>query len=115
MSTFAFLTFALALGVSDARTDAPLVPGAIELEELGRYDSPRSYDDTVEYYERYFRGDRLRRFRHIVNLPAVRAKHIENKKKKSGWSGINIYEHRGKVRIFILPNEAFLSQRVLKK
>ena len=115
MTSAALFTIALALGATDARTDAPIVPGAVELDEPGRYDSPRSYDDTIEYYERYFRGDRQRRWRHIVNLPTVRAQHIENKKKKSGWAGINIYEHRGKVRIFVLPNLEFLSEKSHKK
>jgi hypothetical protein len=110
MISVAILSLALTMGAADARTDAPLVPGAIELDDLGRYDSPRSFDDTVEYYERYFRGDRQRRWRHIVNLPTVRAQHVENKKKESGWSGINIYEHRGKVRIYVIPNLEYLSK-----
>lgn len=110
MISVALFTISLALGASDARTDAPLVPGAVELEDLGRYESPRSYDDTIEYYERYFRGDHHRRWRHIVNLPTVRAQHIENKKQQSGWSGINVYEHRGKVRIFVIPNLEYLAR-----
>lgn len=110
MISVAVLTLALTFGAADARTDAPLVPGAIELEDIGRYESPRSFDDTVKYYERYFRGDRQRRWRHIVNLPTVRAQHVENKKQESGWLGINIYEHRGKVRIYVIPNLEYIAK-----
>ena len=97
------LMLRLSLGNVDPGTDAPLVPGAVSLDETGRYDSSRSYDDTINYYRRYFRSRGGAKWRNIVNLPTIKAKHIQNTRKKSGWEGINIYEHRGRVRIFVIP------------
>ena len=87
----------------DPATSAPLVPGATPLEEPGRYESSRNFDDTVQYYYRKFRGTGLARWKNIVNLPTVRAKHLQSKQPSSKWSGINIYESEGKVRIYVVP------------
>ena len=103
MSYALAVMLSLSLGTVDPGTDAPLVPGSIALDETGRYDSPRSYDDTVDYYRRYFRSRGSARWRNIVNLPSIKAKHIQNTAKKALWDGINIYEHRGRVRIFVIP------------
>ena len=97
------LMLSLSLGNVDPGTDAPLVPGSIALDETGRYDSPRSYDDTVDYYRRYFRSRGGAQWRNIVNLPSIKAKHIKSTTKKDQWEGINVYEHRGRVRIFVIP------------
>ena len=61
----------------DPLTSAPLVPGAVPLDEQGRYESSRNFDDTVQYYYRKFRGTGLARWKNIVNLPTVRAKHLQ--------------------------------------
>ena len=90
----------------DPLTSAPLVPGAVPLEEQGRYESSRNFDDTVQYYYRKFRGTGLARWKNIVNLPTVRAKHLQSKQDKSKWLGINIYESEGKVRIYVIPRES---------
>jgi len=86
----------------DPLTNAPLVPGAVPLEESGRYESSRNFDDTVQYYYRKFRGTGLARWKNIVNLPTVRAKHLQSKQSSSKWAGINIYESEGKVRIYVI-------------
>ena len=103
MTHVLLLMLSLTIGNVDPGTDAPLVPGAIALDETGRYDSPRSYDDTVDYYRRYFRSRGGSKWRNIVNLPSVKAKHIQSTLKKTAWEGLNIYEHRGRVRIFVIP------------
>jgi hypothetical protein len=83
--------------------DAPIVPGAQALPEAGRYESRQSYEDTLDYYRRYFRSRGGVRWQSIVNRPEVRAKHLQNLSTGSTWSGINIYEHQGKVYVFVLP------------
>ena len=94
----------------DPRTSAPLVPGATPLEEPGRYESSRNFDDTVQYYYRKFRGTGLARWKNIVNLPTVRAKHLQSKQTSSKWLGINIYESEGKVRIYVLPRPELIDE-----
>ena len=74
-------------------TSAPLVPGAVPLEEQGRYESSRNFDDTVQYYYRKFRGTGLARWKNIVNLPTVRAKHLQSKHTR----GLDAGGHRGAV------------------
>jgi len=85
--------------------EAPLVPHAIPLEESGRYQSPRSYDETIEYYQRYFKKIGGVRFRDIVNLPGIKAKHLKCLSNQTNWEGINIYETKGEVRFFVLSRK----------
>ena len=77
----------------------------IVVEEPGRYRSGRLYDETLLYYERVFRRVAGERWHNIVNLPGIKAKNIESRRKKTNWEYINIYETRGQVRIFVIPRE----------
>ena len=90
---------------ADLPVEAPLVPGAVPLEEPGRYRSTRGYEDTLEFYKRLFRRTGGVRWHNIVNLPGIKAKNIESLRRKTRWEGINVYEHRGEVRIFVIPRE----------
>ena len=74
--------------------DAPIVPGSVPLEEPGRYRSGRSYQETLDYYERVFRRVWGERWHNIVNLPGIKAKNIESRRDKTNWKYINIYEAR---------------------
>ena len=84
-----------------AYLDAPLVPGSKGVGETGRYASPRTFDATVEYYKRHFDKGQVR-WRHIVNTPGVKAVHIQSTRRSTRWSGINVYEKQGKVRVYVL-------------
>jgi hypothetical protein len=99
------LLFVASLGAADPALDAPVVPGATQLEEPGRYRSPRTFDDTLDFYQRLFNQPGVVRWRTIVNLPGIRAKHIENLRKKTKWEGINIYEYKGEVRLYVIPRD----------
>tara|TARA_Y100001934_G_C12251355_1_gene725326 strand:- start:253 stop:588 length:336 start_codon:yes stop_codon:yes gene_type:complete len=94
---------------TNAPQEAPLIPGAVAMKEPGRYKSIRTYDDTVLYYQRYFRSRGGVSWHNIVNLPSVKAKHIKSLKKMTPWAGINIYETKGEVRIFIVPRSIKLA------
>jgi hypothetical protein len=83
--------------------EAPIVPQAIALAELGRYRSNKSFDETAEFYERLFRRVGGVRWHNVINLPGIKAKHIESQRKQSDWEGINIYEYQNEVRIFVIP------------
>ncbi len=85
--------------------DAPIVSGARSLSETGRYASPRSYEDTVEFYRRHFRSRGGVRWRSIINQPGIKAVHIRSVRKATNWAGINVYETRGEARIFVIPRE----------
>ncbi len=96
------LSALIASGV-ELPVQAPVIPDAQPLEETGRYDSPRSFDDTVEFYKRVFKhtGGQIR-WRNIVNSPGIKAKHVQSLRTATAWEGINIYEKAGKVRIFVI-------------
>jgi hypothetical protein len=99
----AAILIVVGLGAVDPALDAPIVPGATPLSEPGRYRSPRTFDDTLDFYQRLFKEPGLIRWRSIVNLPGIRAKHLENLRKKAKWEGINIYENKGEVRFYVIP------------
>ena len=95
------LMLALA-GDVDQATDAPLVPKSVAMAEPGRFQSSRSYERTVDYYRRLFRGRGGVRWRPIVSLPKLRAVHIASTDENTLWDGINVYENKGDVRIYVL-------------
>ena len=101
------LLLALQAPVIGAFPDAkpPIITGAREMEEPGRYRARRPFDDTVEWYKRTFKTLGGVRWRNIVNTPSVRAVHLECVRSRCKWAGINIYETRGEVRLFVVPKD----------
>ncbi|MEK7705520.1 MAG: hypothetical protein AAB426_11220 [Myxococcota bacterium] len=97
--------FAIGAVAADLPKEAPIVPQSLALDEPGRYQSSRSYDETLDYYERVFRRTGGVRWRSIVNLPGIKAKNIESLRRTTDWEGINIYEKQGEVRIFVIARE----------
>src|SRR5687767_9979760 len=95
---FALMLFA---ADDDRAFGAPLPPGARKLEQEGRYAAGRSYDDTLEFYEKLYKNATGFRFKPIISAPTVKAVHLQNVK-GNGWTGMNIYEVNGAVRIFVL-------------
>lgn len=83
--------------------DAPMVYGAKAMQETGRYASPRTFDDTVKFYKDKFKRKGGVRWRGIINQIGIKAVHLQNLRRSSNWEGVNIYEHKGKVRIFVIP------------
>ena len=77
----------------------PMPKGAMQLEG-NRSESPKSYDATIKYYQRIFRGKKNIEFKTIIYTPKIKAIHIKNTLKSSNWSGINIYKSGKFVRIF---------------
>ncbi|MEZ4271353.1 MAG: hypothetical protein R3C68_07945 [Myxococcota bacterium] len=98
-------TLAAILCTATPHMDAPIVPEARALSEPGRYESKRSFDETIAYYERVFRSSGGVRWKNIVNLPGIKAKHLASLRKNTHWAGINIYDKAGSVRIFVIPRE----------
>jgi len=90
---------------SEFPMEAPVVPQAVPLAEPGRYRSNRSFDETIEFYERLFRRTGGVRWYNVINLPGIKAKHIESLRSKSDWEGINIYEYQNEVRLFVIVRD----------
>jgi hypothetical protein len=85
--------------------DAPVPAGAAALAEKGRFRSPRTYDETLDYYRRAFAPMGGVKWRNIVSMPGIKAKHVASLRRKTRWEGINIYERQGEVRIYIIPRD----------
>lgn len=67
-----------------------------------RYESPRSFSKTYDvFYDRYKRSKRVKVHK-VVNLPNVKFGHFESLNPKTTWSGFNVYEYKGKVRIYVI-------------
>jgi hypothetical protein len=83
------------------RAGGAIVPDdAVKVGE-NRFRSPRSYEETLKFYRGVY-GPRHAR-RPIADTPAVKAVHIENPDAKPGtWEGLNVYELKNEVRIFVL-------------
>ena len=81
--------------------EAPLPSSATALEKPGRYASLSTFDQTLDFYRRAFRQGEVR-WRTIVNLPSVKAKHVQSLKKETLWDGINVYEIEGRVYVYVL-------------
>ena len=95
--------------------EAPLIAGAVALEERGRYRAHHSYDETLEYYRRLFNQTGGVRWRNIINLPSVKARHVESLRRKTHWEGINIYEKQGDARIYVIARDGREAQAERKR
>jgi hypothetical protein len=100
----ALLFALLAADDSERVYGAPMVPNARKIED-GRYVSPRTYDDTLEFYEKLYKGSNAVRFRAIINAPSVKAVHMQNLK-GGAWLGINIYELNGQTRLYVVKSDS---------
>lgn len=109
------LVVALSVLGADFPEEAPLIPNAEPLNDPGRYRSLRSYDETLDFYRRLFRQTGGVRWRSIVNLPSIKAKHVASMRKNSLWEGLNIYEKDGETRIYVIPREIDLDAEQLGK
>ncbi len=88
----------------DSCSVAPLPDGAVKVESC-RYKSPRNYAETIKFYKRLVGANQNYEFKKIIIRSDLRAIHIKNNNPSSKWEGINIYEHKGETRIFIIPRE----------
>ncbi len=95
----------------DLYRSAPVVPGS---KSVGphRFRSARNYEDTLDYYKKLFRDSSVYRTtsEKIVNNSEVRGIFFKNLAPKARWDGLNVYEYKGAVTIFVV-----LSDEELKK
>lgn len=80
-----------------------LPAGSVRIDE-NRYRLPDGFDTTAKWYSRVYKPGEYPR-RHIVNQPGIKAFHVVNPNKNDSWSGFNLYEWQGQVRLYILVKE----------
>ena len=96
-----FLVALPVLVLAEVRVAGALLPdGAAKVAE-NRYQVPQSWDETIRFYRQNYPPRYTRRA--IADQPGVKAVHIANPDAKAGsWEGLNVYEAKGEVRIFVL-------------
>lgn len=78
-----------------------LLPEGAEKIAENRYRVPKSWDETIKFYRQTY-GVKFAR-RPIADQPGVKAVHIDNPEAKPGsWEGLNVYEAKSEVRVFVL-------------
>jgi len=95
----------LAPGLATALTvaGAQLPDGARKVGE-NRYEAGRDWEAVLKYYRTTYSARYTRR--PIADQPGVKAIHIANPDAKPGqWEGLNVYELKGDVRIFVLVKQ----------
>ena len=90
-----------ALSLAEVRVAGAALPDGAEKVAESRFKIPKSWDETIRFYRQLYPPRYTRR--NIVDQPGVKAVHIDNPDAKpGGWEGLNIYEAKGEVRIFVL-------------
>ena len=90
-----------ALAHADKVAGAILPDDAVRVAE-NRYKVGRTWDETLRFFRQNYAPGRYAR-RPIADQPGLKAVHIENPEAKPGtWEGLNVYETKGEVRIFVL-------------
>ena len=92
----------LAPGLAHALTvaGATLPDDARKVGE-NRYQLGRDYEAVLKFYRTTYSARYTRR--PIADQPGVKAVHIQNPEAKPGqWEGLNVYELKGQVRVFVL-------------
>lgn len=95
----------LAPGIATALTvaGAQLPDDARKVGE-NRYQLGRGYDAALKYFRTAYPARYTRR--PIADQPGVKAVHIANPDAKPGqWEGLNVYELKGEVRVFVLVKQ----------
>ncbi len=90
------------LVLAEVRVAGALLPDGAEKVAENRYRIPKkNWDETIRFYRQTYPPRYTRR--PIADQPGVKAVHIDNPDARPGvWDGLNIYEAKGEVRIFVL-------------
>lgn len=92
----------LAPGLATALTVAgATLPDDAKKVGENRYKLGRDYETALKFYRTTYSARYTRR--PIADQPGVKAVHIANPDAKPGqWEGLNVYELKGEVRVFVL-------------
>lgn len=92
-----------ALAADSGAYGAQLPPGATRLEP-GRFEAGMSWQATLKWFDKQYPKAKYPRIE-IVNRPGLRAVHLQNSA-AGEWEGLNLYEYKGRVKIFVLERVA---------
>lgn len=93
-----------ASAADEARTMGVTLPAGAVRIDANRYRLPDGFETTSKWYARVYKPGEYPR-RNIVNQPGIKAFHVVNSNKNDQWSGFNLYEWQGQVRLYILAKE----------
>ena len=93
-----------ALAADPTAHGAQLPPGATRVAP-GRFDAPMSWPYALKWFDKQYPKSKYPRVE-IVNRPGLRAVHLKNPDSAAKWDGLNLYEHKGRVKIFVLQRVA---------
>jgi hypothetical protein len=104
-AALAALLVAFPVVASAERVAGAMLPDPARRIGENRYQVDRSWDETLRFYRSTYSPGRFPR-RPIAEQPGIRAVHIENPDAKPGqWEGLNVYELKGEVRVFVLVRQ----------
>ena len=86
--------------------------GAVKVDE-GRYRLAQAWDDARRFYRSVYPPAKFPR-QVLPNQSGVRAEHIENPG-GGEWEGVNIYESKGEVRVYILVRKKPAQEKVIEE
>ena len=107
---FAGLVGLALCAVAPSSAQAESVHGALIMDhgkrvDTDRYKMAKNWDRTIRFYHRVYGKKDGYTWEFFADTPKVRAIHIENLNRKKGWEGLNIYETRKGVFVYVIKAE----------
>lgn len=81
-----------------------ILPGGCTKAGEDRFNTGMSWEFVWKFYEKVYPRSKYERIE-IANQPAVKAVHLKNPETSGKWDGLNVYEHQGRVKIFVVKRE----------
>lgn len=89
------------VALAEVKVAGAILPDGAEKVAENRYRVPKTYEETLKFFRQTY-GARYTR-RTVTDQLSVKAMHLENPDAKPGqWEGLNVYELKGEVRVFVL-------------
>jgi hypothetical protein len=86
---------------ADVVVHGAILPSGVSKVGPDRYNAGMSWEYLEKFYDKLYPRSRYERI-DIVNQPTVKAVHLRNPDPRGKWEGLNIYEHKGRVKIFVV-------------
>ena len=80
------------------------LPGGTVKVDDDRYRLAQAWDDAKRFFKSVYPPAKFPR-RTLANFSGIRAEHIQNPG-GGEWEGVNLYENKGEVRVYILKRKA---------
>ena len=96
-----------AFGTSSAEATGAhgvVVPNGSKPVGKSRFRSSKDWDRTLRFFRSVFRREKGVVFQTLKSPPAIKAVYIENTNPKKNWEGINVYQTKNQVFIYVIAN-----------